>query len=223
MAIAVSTTPSVRTWAIVGLAAQVVLVASSLIAGLWQGPSYRAVEHTISDMYAVTAPHAWFLVVCITAAGIGTVLFAVLGLRPALRPAGWLATVGVVLLVLSILGLGDALTPLEREACRAADTGCSPADQASNLGGRLDTWLSTIGLLLLVAAGFFLAQAMRKVPGWEPLAWPTRFVTIGLVLLILATGALEGIGLGGLFERLLAFTAAAGVAGLALAVMRRAR
>ena len=82
-------------------------------------------------------------------------------------------------------------------------------------------WLSTIGLLLLVAAGFFLAEAMRKSPGWPPLGWPTRFVTIFLIFLILATGALEGLGLGGLFERMLALTAAAGVAALAVVLLWR--
>jgi len=211
----------VRTWAVVGLAAQIIFVASWLLAGAWQGQAYSFLSDSISDMYAVTAPHAWFLVVCITAAGIGTVLFALFGLRPALHSAGWVATVGVILLALSILGLGEVLTAVEQEACRAADPGCTPAAQIANFGGALDMWLSTIGLLLLVAAGFFLAEAMRKSPGWAPLAWPTRVVTIFMILLILATGALEGVGLGGLFERLLALTAAGGVAALAVVLLRR--
>jgi hypothetical protein len=138
-----------------------------------------------------------------------------------LRSAGWIATAGVILLALSILGLGEVLTALEQEACRAADPGCTPAAQIANFGGALDMWLSTIGLLLLVAAGFFLAEAMRRSPGWAPLVWPTRVVTIFMILLILATGALEGVGLGGLFERLLALTAAGGVAALAVVLLRR--
>jgi hypothetical protein len=211
--------PSVRAWAAVGLAAQVVFVLSWLVAGLWQGQSYHARKHTISDMYAETAPHGWFLVVVLTLCGLGTVLFALLGLRPALRGAGWTAGVGSALLAGSILGLGDLLSPLEREACRLADPGCSTADQL-NAGGTLDAVLSTVGILVLVAAAFFLAAAMRRLGGWRPLAGRTRLWAVVLIVLLLATGLLPGAE--GLAERLFAAAAAGGVAGLALAVHRRA-
>jgi hypothetical protein len=209
---------SIRTWAWVGIVAQIVFVVSWLLAGLWQGPRYNALAHTISDMYAVTAPHVWFLLIFITLGGLGTVLFALLGVRRVLQPAGWPATLGSALLALSILGLGDLLTPLEQEGCRVADPGCTQAEQLGNLGGQLDAILSTVGLVLLIAAGFFLAAAMRRLPTWSRLAWPTRIVTTYLIMLILATG-LGGQHLGGLFERLLAFTAATAVAFLGVAVL----
>jgi hypothetical protein len=201
----------------------VIFVGSWLLAGLWQGSGYRALAHTISDMYAVTAPHGWFLVLTITLAGAGTIAFAWLGLRPTLRPSSSgrarLATIAALLLSLSILGLGDLLTPLEREACRLADPGCTGAAQLDNLGGRLDAILSTAGLLILLAAGFVLAAAMRRAAGRRSWARPTIVVTVVLILLIVATGALES--LGGLFERLLAAAAAAAVGALAVGVLTR--
>lgn len=206
----------IRLWSWVGLAAQIVFVAGWLLAGLWQGPNYSAVDHTISDMYADAAPHAAFLIVCVTLGGIGTVLFALLGLRPALRAAGGLATAGSVLLSLSILGLGDLLTPLERAGCRIADAGCTVADQTANLGGKLDGILSTFGLVVFVIAGFVLAQAMQHLAQWKRFAWPTRIVSMVVVVLLVLTAGTSSSGPGGLFERLLAFVTAASVAVLAV-------
>jgi hypothetical protein len=207
-----------RRWAMVGFTAQVVFVLAWLLAGIWQGPGYHAVRHSISDMYAVAAPHGWFLVVVLTVTGAGTICFAWLGLRKALQPAGWRATVGAGLLAASILGLGDLLSPWEREGCRLADPGCTPAAQLANSGGKLDGLLSSIGLVLLVTSGFFLAAAMRRLPGWRVWARPVRWASIVLIVLILATVLVPH--LGGLFERLLAVAGAAGVAALAVGVRR---
>jgi Protein of unknown function (DUF998) len=212
-----------RLWGWVGLLAQLIFVVSWLIAGLWQGQNYSALAHTISDMYAITAPHGWFLVTTITLAGAGTIAFAWLGLRVALRRGtsgrGRLATTVAILLSLSILGLGELLTPIEREACRVADPGCSPADQLGSLGSRMDAVLSTAGLLILVATGFVLAAAMRRSPAWSSWVWPTRWATIVIIVLLVITGAASA-GLGGLFERLLAAAAAGGVAALAVHAIR---
>src|SRR4051794_26207257 len=125
----------VRRWAWAGFAAQVAFVASWLLAAAWQGDGYSVTAHTISDMYAVTAPGGLILVVVLTLCGLATALFALLSVRPVLRPGGRSATIGAVLLALSIYGLGDLLSPFEREACRLADPGCTPEDQAANLGG----------------------------------------------------------------------------------------
>lgn len=154
-----------RTWAWAGFTAQILFVVGWLVAGLWQGAGYRALAHTISDRYAVTVPYGVFPVVLLTLCGLATVLFALLSVRPVLRRAGWTAVVGSVLLALSIYGLGDLLSPFEREACRIADPGCTGADQLSNLGGRLDALLSTIGIFAFLAAAFFLAAGMRRTPG----------------------------------------------------------
>lgn len=212
---------SIRRWAIVALVTQVAFVGSWLVAALWQGPRYSVVAHSISDMYAIGAPRAAFLIVVITLCGAAVVVFAARSVWPTLRPAGWTAAAGSVLLALSIYGLGDLLTPLEREACRQADPGCTAAVQIAGSGGLLDAVLSTAGVSFLIAAGFFLAQAMQRSPGWDGWAWPTRWVSILLFALFSATG-LAG-GLGGLFERMLAAVGAAAIALLAVGVLRRSR
>src|SRR3954452_18273985 len=97
----------VRAWGWVGFVAQVVFVVSWLIAPAWQGSDYDSVKHSISDMYAETAPSGWFLVVVRTLCGLATVLFALLAVRPALREGGRRAGAGAVLLALSIFGAGD--------------------------------------------------------------------------------------------------------------------
>jgi Protein of unknown function (DUF998) len=214
----------VRRWALVALVAQVTFVGSWLIAASWQGPRYSVLAHSISDMYAVGAPYGAFLVVLFTLCGAATILFAALSLQPSLRPGGWRATVGSVLLGLSIYGLGDLLSPFERQACRLADPGCTGAEQLVNWGGTLDTALSIVGLALFVFAGFFLASAMKRVPGWRSWAWPTRWATVLFLALFVTTVLADfALGLGGLFERLLAATGAAGIALLAAGVLRRSR
>lgn len=151
-----------------------------------------------------------FVVAWLVAAA--TIGFAWLSLRPALRSAGRRATVGVLLLTLSIFGLGDLLSPLERLACQQADPACSPADQLSNLGGTLDGLLSTVGILFFAVAGFVLASAMSRLPGWARCARWTRVVTLVFVAAFLATGFLgDVLGLGGLFERLVALAGATGI------------
>jgi hypothetical protein len=211
----------VRAWAWAGLLAQVAFVLGWLLAAAWQPAGYSVLRHSISDMYAVTAPHAWFLVVLLTLCGAATIGFAWLALRPALAAGGRRTTVGVLLLVVSILGLGDLLSPFEQEACQQADPACSPADQVANLGGTLDGVLSTVGLVALVAAGFVLAAAVQRVPGWAGTARWTRLLSALLAVLLLATALVGVLGVGGLAERLLALVAALEVALLALLVLRR--
>jgi hypothetical protein len=205
----------IRWFAFGGFLSQVAFVVSWLIAGLWQGQNYSALAHTISDMYAVTAPHGMFLVVVITLCGIGTVLFALLSLWPSLRASGWLAGAAAILLALAIYGLGDSLTPWEREACRLADAGCSPSDQMANAGGALDATLSTIGIFLFIGAAFVTAEAMKRTPGWQRWAWPARWVGITFVVLLFALIATGALDLGGLLERMVAAVGAVAIAAVA--------
>ncbi|MFN8077518.1 MAG: DUF998 domain-containing protein [Kineosporiaceae bacterium] len=207
-----------RRWgAWLGVGAQVVFVTAFLVAALWQGPRYDPVAHTISDMYAVTAPHgaalAWVLALC----GLATVVFALGALAPALSGTGARGRVGAVLVAVSILGLGDLLSPLEREACRLADPGCTESDQLANLGGVLDGVLSSLGLAALIAAAFVLAGPVARLSG--PAAGKAvRATGAALIVLVLATVLIPGAG--GLMERLLAGAAAAFVAGLGVVVLR---
>jgi hypothetical protein len=212
-----------RRWATVALAAQVLFVLSWLVAASWQGPRYNVLAHTISDMYADGAPGGIILVVVITLCGSATIMFTARSVWPSLRPGGWRATLGSILLGLSIFGLGDLLTPLEREACRLADLGCTAAAQVATFGGVLDALLSSIGVALFVTSLFFLASAMTRAPGWEPWSRPARWTAVLFLVLIASTGALEAAGLGGLFERLLAFTGAAAIGILAHGVLEHTR
>ena len=81
------------------------------------------------------------------------------------------ASVGPLLLVVSIFGLGDLLSPFEQEFCQRADPACShgPGQQP----GRCPRRHPQHGrLFALVAAGFVLASAMRRVPAWSAAAVP---------------------------------------------------
>jgi hypothetical protein len=211
----------IRRWAMVGITAQAVFVASWLIAALWQGSRYSALRYSISDMYAQTAPHGMFLVIVLTICGAATILFALLSVWPALRSGGRAAAVGSVLLALSVAGLGDLLSPAERLACRASDPGCTSAKAISNLGGKLDSVLTTIGLAVLVLAGFFLAHAMQRIPSWSEWARPTRWAAV--LILALGVAAAVSTGISGLFERLFAATAATALATIGVGILRRSR
>ena len=74
-------TRTVRGWAWAGLVAQVAFVLGWVVAAAWPRPRYAAMQPTLSDLYAVTAPHAWFLVVLLTLCGAATVGFALLAVR----------------------------------------------------------------------------------------------------------------------------------------------
>jgi hypothetical protein len=214
----------IRPWAWMGIAAQVVFVVSWLAAAFWQGSRYSVVKQSISDMYALTAPHGVFLVILYTICGAATIGFALFSARPTLRPGGRAATVGSVLLALSVAGLGDLLSPFERLACRAADPGCTTATAVSNSGGKLDGNLTGIGVLLLVVAAFFLAHAMQRTPGWRAWAPPTRWTAVLIVALTIAEALTKAnTGFYGLIERLIAVTVAAGLAALGIGILRRSR
>ena len=88
------------------------------LAGTW----YSLVKHSISDLQAVTAPHAWFPITCFAIGGLGTFAFATFGLRPALSAAGTTAAYAPWLLALAALALGNSFPQIP---CRLADPGCS--------------------------------------------------------------------------------------------------
>jgi hypothetical protein len=61
---------------------------------------------------------------------------------------------------------------------------------------------------------------MKRTPGWERVAGPTRWAAVGFVLLILLYAATESAGVAGLIERLLVTYGAAAIAALALRIAR---
>jgi hypothetical protein len=210
-----------RAWPWIGIAGQVVFTLFWLIAPAWQGPRYSVLAHSISDLYAVTAPYCRVIVVVVTVCGIATILFAGFGLFPAVRRVGWTGWLGTALLALSIFGLGDLLTPFEQEGCRTADAGCTAADQLS-AGGATDAFLSTVGIALLIAAGAFLFVALRRTAA-------PRWLSNLVLILAIATFVVFGVdavgiaGYGGLLERLLALFGAAMITVLSVATISLAR
>jgi hypothetical protein len=89
------------------------------------------------------------------------------------------------------------------------------------VGGQLDNVVSSIGVLLLVIAAFFLAAAMRRTRGWEGWARPTRWTAVLTIAFAVASVLTQGAGYSGLFERLVAVTGAAALAVFAIGILRR--
>jgi hypothetical protein len=211
----------IRLLSIAAFLAQVLFVLTWLLGPIWQGPRYNVLAHSISDMYAVTAPGGLIFVSVFTVTGAITILFALVTVWRTFAPGGWTGVVGAILLALSIFGLGDLLTVFERLACRLADAGCTTSSQLANLGGKLDATLSTIGVLLFIAAAVFLSVSMAKTTGWSSWVWPTRAVAAAALAVFLADGALSDSGLAGLLERVIAALGAIAIAVLALEIARR--
>jgi hypothetical protein len=84
----------------------------------------------------------------------------------------------------------------------------------ANAGGALDGLLSTVGVIVFVAAAFFLATALRRTPGWKGWAAPAGLVGVVFLVLIVVLIA-NPFGFGGLWERLLAAFGAAAIGALA--------
>jgi hypothetical protein len=211
---------STRLIAVIAAVAQFAFIVSWIVAAFWQGDRYSVLAHSISDMYAVTAPNGLFLVVVLTITGLLTMVFAGV-VWQTLRAGGWAAAVGAILLGLSIFGLGDLLTAFERLACRLADPGCTAESQLSNAGGQLDATLSTLGIVLYVGAAIFLSFAMQRMPAWRRWVWPARYVAIAMIFLFFADGVLGQAGLSGIAERLLAAVGAIAIAWLAILIARQ--
>ncbi len=88
----------------------------------------------------------------------------------------------------------------------------------------MDNTLSTIGVVLFVLAGFFLAAAMKRLPSWRSWVRPVRWWAVLMIVLTICEVLTQGAdGLSGLFERLIALTGATGIALLARGVIRRSR
>lgn len=209
-----------RRWARLVIVGNAVFVVAWVVAAAWQGPHYSVTAHSISDMYANHAPAAWFLIVVLTLSGAAVMLFTFLSLWPALRAGGWPARVGVLLMGLSVFGLGDLLTVFEQENCRLADAGCAADLQFTNFGGAADATLTTAGSYALILSGFFLAAAMRRLPEWRSWSRPTIGASVLIIVLILVDGLAGNSDYAGLVERVFAFAGAAWISVLALAVLR---
>ncbi|OHV40565.1 MULTISPECIES: DUF998 domain-containing protein [Pseudofrankia] len=208
-----------RFWGAVGLAAQLVFTVGWLLAGTWQGPRYDAVRDSISDETALTAPHAWLPITCQLLAGLGTIAFALFGLRPALTTAGRTARYAPWMLA---GGAVAYLVIFPRLPCRLADTACGVHQHLYSAGGLTDAIASGALIALLAVAPFPLWRRMREIPRWRrlrPVMLGAR--VLGPILLIAtasqgpyAPGSQEG-----LFERMLALTVAVWICALAASLL----
>jgi hypothetical membrane protein len=207
-------------WGLTGVLAQTAFLAGWLIAGTWQPRGYSLVKNTISDMQAATAPHAWFPVACFAVGGLGTLGFAIFGLRPALARAGKRAAYAPWMLAVAGLAIGNSfpLVPCQRIAA-----GCTAAYVEHSPGGMTDDIVASIAFLVLVITPFPLWQRLKALPEWRKLR-PVMITArvIGPVFFILLV-AFSNSGPEGLAERILAATLSLWVGALAITLVSNTR
>jgi hypothetical protein len=206
-----------RLCAIAGVVGAFAFTAGWLIGETLQGAGYDPGRDDISELGALTAPYAWVMLVGQAIGGIGTVLFALGALRPALR-ARRAGAVGSWLLALSALGLDNISDVLFRLDCRTAD-GCTGAQQTASWHGHVHAIVAGTVLLFGVAP-FVLARAFRQAPGWSRFVWPSRTVGVAAIVLIVIYLALSERNGAGYVMRALALVMAGWMAAMAVRTLR---
>jgi hypothetical membrane protein len=198
---------------------QVVFTASWVVAGAVQGDGYSVVRHEISDLGALTAPHAWVVLVGQGLCGAATILFGLI--FPRLLGAVRGATLAGALIALSPFGLDNLSDAFFRLDCRRAD-GCSVAQSTASGHAKVHVAVAGVTFLVLLVAPFVVARVLRGVEGWADLARPSL---IAGVLLVVAIGATLGLGEdgGGLAQRAYALLGSGWLALLALRGLRASR
>lgn len=204
-----------------GLLAQLIFTAGWLTAGAWQPAGYSPIKDTISDLTARTAPHALITLMTLALAGIGTAVFALAGLRPALAGAGRVAVYAPWFLGLSALGLGNLLS-FAQIPCQAG-VDCTQQQAMSGFGGTVDATGGVIVALLAAVAPFPMARRMRHVSGWQHLARPSLPVGAATFACLVASGLDATAPVHGLLQRIAATIAATWAAALAANLIRVSR
>jgi hypothetical protein len=207
-------------WSAIGLVAQIAFILGWLIADTWQGSKYNAIKYTISDLQAATAPHAWFPIACFAIGGIGSFLFAIFGLRPALAKAGKVAAYAPWILGFSALALGNSFPLIP---CRLVDAGCTTHSQLFSPGGMTDAILSSIAFLVLVFTPHMLEKRLKVLPAWKDFRPVVSLAQVICPLSFILLSFTSNGSMGGLTERILATVCALWVAALAVKVIIIAR
>lgn len=163
------------------------------------------------------------MIACQLTAGLGTVGFALFGLRRALSPAGKTAAYAPWMMAVGALCY---LVVVPRLPCRLADPGCTVHDHFDNAGALTDAIVSGLAIGVLAITPFPLWRRMRELSRWRPL----RPVMIGARLvgvpLLIATASQGPYAPGsdeGLFERALAVVAALWISTVAVQVIGNPR
>ena len=187
------------------IAAQLLFIGSFLVVGAAEGHGFDAMRHDISDLSALTAHHAGVFRLLVGLAGVVTIAFGLLVVRPVLR-----STAAGVLVALSLPGFDNSTDTFFRLDCRAADAGCSASVALSSWHAKLHIACFVIAAVATIAAPFVIARRLQgsdrrraTIFGW---------VTIALLA---ATGATSGSAVQGLTQRIAATVVPLGVAVLA--------
>ncbi len=207
----------------VGIAAQVLFTTGWVVSEVWQGPRYSPIADSISDMQAQTAPHVWFPIGCFALAGIGSFAFTVFGLRPAIAGAGRAGTLGLWVLALSTLAIGNSFPLIP---CRVSDPGCTAAFQLNSPGGLTDAVVAGLAFLVLVIAPFPLWRGLAALPAWrelKPVLMAARVLGPSCYVLLAISSSLQSMPAFGLIERALASVCVLWVLALAVHLVRLSR
>ncbi|MFC6156584.1 DUF998 domain-containing protein [Kribbella jiaozuonensis] len=209
-----------RALTIATIVAQGVFIVGTLVGGAIEGHGYNAARHDISDLAALTAHHATLARLSLGIAGVLTIAFALLVLRPALRTADGRESAGAWLVALSLAGWDNLSDAFFRLDCRDADAAC--VSTAS-----FDSWHAKVHLASYVVAGvatviapFLLSRRMRTLDGWRDLAGPTRIAGFVIVAALAVTVFTGGTAVQGLAQRFALFLVSLCVVPLAVRVLR---
>ncbi len=205
------------------IAGQVLYTGGWVVAALVQDPGYLSARHNIGDLGALTARAPWLLLVPQGIAGILTILFALLALRPALHVPGRREPLGAWLVALSLAGLHHVSDVFFRLDCMAATPGCDPSVATASWGGTVHVAIEIGTVLLTLAAPLALAGRMRLAPGWQDLEFGARTLGVVLTVLVVLYIGLDGLWGQGYVRRAIAPLVAGGVVVLAHRVAERAR
>lgn len=202
------------------IAGQLLFVVGWLVLGMVEGHGYSAGRHDISDLGALTAHHATANRLTVGIAGALAIAFAVLVLRPCLRPAGQTGSVGAWLVAASLPGFDTMSDAFFRLDCRAADAGCTTAEATASWHGKAHLVCFGIAALATVVAPFVLARAFRKVDGWQDLAAPARIFGVVVIAALAVTGIATGTAVQGWAQRVAIVLVALGISSLPWRVLR---
>lgn len=196
---------SLGRWGLIGLISELVALCIWLVAEAWQGPAYSPVHDDISDMGALTAPHAWAYLIPQALAGVGSIAFVLFGLRPALTQAGRAGRSGPWLVALS--GIQDLTDAAFRLDCRAAD-GCTQAQANASWHAQAHSAIGFVCVLILIATPFVLARRFKRLPEWRRFVIPSLLLGVVFIIGLIAILAPQTATYQGLIQRTIAISGA---------------
>jgi hypothetical membrane protein len=163
---------AVRRWVTLAVVpAQLLFLAALFLAQALQRNGYKPSRNDISDLGALTADHPWVLLVPEAVAGVVSVAFALLVLRPAVGGLGpWL-------LASSLVGLDDVSDALFRLDCRRVDPGCTDDVRTASWHAQVHEVVGLLAVVATVLALLALAHRLRGLEQWADLARPLVLVT----------------------------------------------